>query len=121
MYEMEGPRGLTARTGRLLGRPALRGQPPVPETRLKRRLPGSSSVPGSPPDGPVSNGECIFTASREVPQGLSASYLKILWPSTQSPQNARSYPPARGAFHRAVHKIIHNPVSGAWTGPAQGR
>jgi hypothetical protein len=51
MYEMEGPRGLTARTGRLLGRPALRGQPPVPETRLKRRLPGSSSVPEFPPVG----------------------------------------------------------------------
>jgi hypothetical protein len=110
MYEMEGPRGLTARTGRLLGRPALRGQPPGPETRLKRRLPGSSSVPEFPPVGPrfrwptagaedppkvpvtrlfqrsgvapgmvpVSNGECIFTASREVPQGLSAGYLKIL-------------------------------------------
>src|ERR1700724_853342 len=62
------------------------------------QTPGSSSVPGSPPDGPVSNGECISTASREVPQGLSASYLKILWPSTQSPQNALSYPPARGAF-----------------------
>ncbi len=52
MYEMEGPRGLTARTGRLLDRPALRGQPPGPETRLKRRLPGSSSVPEFPPVGP---------------------------------------------------------------------
>ena len=76
MYEMEGPRGLTARTGRLLGRPALRDQPPVPETRLKRRLPGPSSVPEFPPVGsrfrqlppvPKTRPKCRSPGSSSVP------------------------------------------------------
>ena len=49
MYEMEGASPHLA--GRLTGQPGAARRPPVPGTRTRCRFPGSSRVPGLPPDG----------------------------------------------------------------------
>ena len=74
MYEMEGPCPASPRQAdQLAGLAGAARRPPVPDTRARDRLPGSSTFPGvAPKVVPVSNGESISTASpgaRARPRG----------------------------------------------------
>src|SRR5712692_1533712 len=106
MYEMQGPHPV------FLRRPAdcstalrLLNQPLVPATRPKRQFPGSSRVPGLPPDRfPSPAVTYFYCPGGGRRKGFRSPISRFLWLSTTCPQRWPACPPEQAFFHHPVHK-----------------
>ncbi len=107
MYEMEGPCPASPRRAdQLPGSADATRRPPVPDTRARDRLPGSSHVPGVTPRWyPFPTVKAFLLPPRARAQDPAVSKFRVSPLSTRYAQKAGSYPHLTVVIHRLAHSM----------------